>query len=553
MAPLGRHIGTVVGNTSPQEYRFVLRSFAAKLGDLVIVEMDVPSGGDDTRHKVLVWGRIVELSRFNPFLPAEAGQELADEQVGLLDTVLSISRDQIEGKVLVLGRTATDDLKTLLPLSYPVSPGESVLLPPPGAVKTVLTGDEKTHRLRLGRLIGRNDVEVEIKTNAVVARHMAILAMTGGGKTVAARRVIRELLEAQYPLLIMDPHGDYLGLWSRQDLFPKNKVRLFFPHLTVKEENRDLIGYLVAQMTQGFTDPQKEEYHKALENVSLDSSGIGVMVFIDRLLQQLGTAQARHAGTIPAVRRGLRIVQAYLAAMEISNQRLRERSTLSGLTFEPMPDPATEPERFIHPGQASILYLGGYDHLTQSTIVAVVLKHLFEHRASMSNRIPPFLSVIEEAHNFIPSAGEGQAGTPSVDVIRKIITEGRKFGTGLLLISQRPSRLDETTLSQCNTFLIFRLVNPRDQLFVEKVMENLTKADSRLLPGFGPGQGIVSGQAVRFPLLIQVDHDRDLATHAIGDEDFVSAVQTWKCSPEAAAVNRSLSMMDELEKVTRGK
>ena len=60
--------------------------------------------------------------------------------------------------------------------------------------------------------------------------------------------------------------------------------------------------------------------------------------------------------------------------------------------------------------------------------------------------------MVEEAHNFIPSTGEGQANTPSVEIIRKVITEGRKFGVGLLLISQRPSRLDETTLSQCNTY-----------------------------------------------------------------------------------------------------
>jgi DNA helicase HerA-like ATPase len=195
--------------------------------------------------------------------------------------------------------------------------------------------------------------------------------------------------------------------------------------------------------------------------------------------------------------------------------------------------------------------LGGYDHLTQSTIVAVALKQLFQHRASMGNKIPPFLAVIEEAHNFIPSHGEGQADTPSVEVIRKIITEGRKFGAGLLLISQRPSRLDETTLSQCNTFLIFRLVNPRDQAFVEKVMENLTKADSRLLPGFGPGQGIVSGQAVRFPLLIQVEHDKDLVTPAIGDEDFLAAVKAWKSSPEGGAVARSGPMMDELSRLEK--
>jgi DNA helicase HerA-like ATPase len=441
----------------------------------------------------------------------------------------------------------------MVPLNYPVSPGAEVRLPPAAAVKTILTGDEVTPRIRLGALIGRPDVEVRLKTNAIVARHMAILAMTGGGKTVAARRVIRELLAARYPLVIFDPHGDYLGLWTQQHLFPKNKIRLYFPHLTVKEETRDLIGDLVGKMTQGFTDAQREKYQEALEDVQLDSGGINVSLFIDRLVQRLDGLTAGHRGTIPAVKRGLKIVQGYLKAMEISNERLRKQSRLSGLQFEEMRDPRTEPENFAYPGQASILYLGGYDHLTQSTIVSVVLKNLFEHRASMSNRIPPFLAVIEEAHNFIPSHAEGQADTPSIEVIRKVITEGRKFGTGLLLISQRPSRLDETTLSQCNTFLIFRLVNPRDQSFVEKVMENLTKADSRLLPGFGPGQGIVSGQAVRFPLLIQVAFDADLVTSAIGDEDFLSAVDAWKGSPQAAAVERSASMIDALDQAGASK
>ncbi|MDE2872908.1 MAG: ATP-binding protein, partial [Gemmatimonadota bacterium] len=152
-------------------------------------------------------------------------------------------------------------------------------------------------------------------------------------------------------------------------------------------------------------------------------------------------------------------------------------------------------------------------------------------------------------HNFIPSRGEGQAGVPSVDVIRKVITEGRKFGTGLLLVSQRPSRLDETALSQCNTFLIFRLVNPRDQSFVQRVMENLSKDDSRLIPGFGPGQGIVSGQAVRFPLVIQVKYDKDLETPALGDEDFLAAALDWQESPQAKTVKRSEEMIDELENI----
>ena len=99
------------------------------------------------------------------------------------------------------------------------------------------------------------------------------------------------------------------------------------------------------------------------------------------------------------------------------------------------------------------LYLAGYDHLNQSAIVSIVLEALFAHRSTLQNVIPPFQAVIEEAHNFIPSRQEGTDETPSLTTIRKVITEGRKFGTGLVLISQRPSRLDETTLAQCNSFL----------------------------------------------------------------------------------------------------
>jgi uncharacterized protein len=546
------NIGTVVGNTSPQEFTFNMKRFAAKLGDLVNVEIEIP--GDDslgTKQGVIVWGRITELQRFNPFLPAEAGMELADEGLELIDTVLSNSRDQVEGTVLVLGMTVASSPTQLLPLSYPVQPGSVVKLPPEAAVKAILIGDEgNVPRIKIGALIGRRTIDVALKTNAVVARHMAILAMTGGGKTVAARRIIRELLAARYPLVILDPHGDYLGFWEKRHLFPKNSIKLYYPSLSVNDRNRELIAFLVQHMTQGFTDTQQEKFHDAMEAIEISAEqSVPVHKFIDKLIQELGRIQASHKGTIPAVKRGLRLVDRQMTAMEASNANLRKR--LTAYPFEPMPDPSTEAHRYVSPGQATIVYLGGYDHLTQSSIVALILKHLFETRASMSNAIPPFLTVVEEAHNFIPSRGEGQMETPSVDIIQKVITEGRKFGTGLLLISQRPSRLDETALSQCNTFLVFRLVNPRDQAFVEKVMENLSKSDSKLLPGFGSGQGIVSGQAVRFPLVVQVDFDKELVTKTIGDEDFVAAVRSWQESPEAAAVEKGRTIEAALDEAER--
>lgn len=546
---IGKHIGTVVGNTSPQEFSFYLKSYSAKLGDLVCVEMQIPTE-QERKEDVIVWGRIVELKRYNPFLPSEAGLELADEGLELIDTVLSNSRDQIEGTVLVLGRTSKNDLAKLYPLNYPVHPGAEVRLPPNSAVQTILTGNEETHRINIGTLIGRRDVDVSLKTNFVVARHMAILAMTGGGKTVAARRIIKELLNCNYPMVIFDPHGDYLGFWQKSALFPNNKIKLYYPHLKVNENNRDLIGYLVGQMTQGFTEAQREVFQNTMEKIKLnENEDVPINNFLEKLINGTSAAQTQSKWTIPVVQRGLRFVRTQMEAMELSNKRLRD--TLPDFPFEPMPDPKTQPEYFIEPGLASIIYLGGYDHLTQSTIVSIILKNLFDERASMRNKIPPLLTIIEEAHNFIPSKGEGQAETPSVEIIRKVITEGRKFGVGLLLISQRPSRLDETTLSQCNTFLVFRLVNPKDQSFVEKVMENLTKADSKLLPGFGPGQGIVSGQAVRFPLVIQTGFDRELISNAIGDENFVDAVQKWSSSPHAEIIRKSKEMEKELDEALK--
>src|SRR5579875_3646508 len=151
--------------------------------------------------------------------------------------------------------------------------------------------------------------------------------------------------------------------------------------------------------------------------------------------------------------------------MATANERLRRR--MGRLGFAALPDPRTAPNEIVRPGRVSIVYLGGYEHPTQSTSAASLLGELFEQRTELEDRIPPFLTVIEEAHNLVPSRGEGQAETPSLAVIRRIATEGRKLGTGLLLVSKRPGRLDETTLAQCNTFLVFRIVNPRDQQFVE--------------------------------------------------------------------------------------
>ena len=86
-------IGTVVGNASPIEFNFILKSFKSRVGDLVAVRMDVPDENYSGQRVVCAWGRITSIDRFNPFFPFEAAQELSNEGISLRDTILSDSRD----------------------------------------------------------------------------------------------------------------------------------------------------------------------------------------------------------------------------------------------------------------------------------------------------------------------------------------------------------------------------------------------------------------------------------------------------------------------------
>lgn len=564
--PEWRAIGTVVGNAGTSEFTFILRQFQAKIGDIVALGMEVPENGYATRSRIYVWARLINISRFNPFFPFEAAQEIAGEGISLEDTVLSGTRDHLEASALILGATSEENLSRLFPLTYPVKPACTVFHPPADAIRQLLIGGRESEaKAVIGSLIARSDVEVTLSAKQLVARHLAILAMTGGGKTVAARRIIRELIQHKYPMLILDPHGDYIGLSKCVDLLRKEtpdcEIKLFYPELLMQPDGEVLIEKLISQMTDGLTEPQSD-YLRSVFNAALSKEGEPALDYIERLIVRVNAdvtnpRDARRIPTMGAVRRSLRIVYDRLSRMKRTGEMMRKSPKLKGLAFEPLPNPFSEPEKIIRPGQTSILYLGGYDQITQCSIAAITLETLFEFRANLTGRIAPFFTVIEEAHTFIPSSKEGTSDAVSLPVIRRIITEGRKFGTGLMLISQRPSRLDETIVSQCNSFLILRLVNPKDQTFVRAIMENLTEADAKMIPGFGPGQGIVSGQVVRFPLPVYVKMDTELQLAEIGDEDFFEQAEAWRPDSNTASRKRVEDSMNRVNanrgKPTRGR
>ena len=89
-------------------------------------------------------------------------------------------------------------------------------------------------------------------------------------------------------------------------------------------------------------------------------------------------------------------------------------------------------------------------------------------------------------------------------LFRSIAAEGRKFGVGFGIISQRPSKLDPDVTSQCNTIITMRLKNPDDQRFITKTSDMLTKADIDELPALSTGEALIIGRSIPAPLLVKV-------------------------------------------------
>jgi len=133
-------------------------------------------------------------------------------------------------------------------------------------------------------------------------------------------------------------------------------------------------------------------------------------------------------------------------------------------------------------------------------IVDYICNRLFNLRRA--NEIPPFLLIVEEAHQFCPEAAHAKA--ISKPIIEMIAREGRKFMACLCLISQRPKKLSTTALSQCNSKLVLNIKNPYDLKHLMDSSEAITKEYTSIISSLGVGEMLLMGNAVNYPVFIDV-------------------------------------------------
>lgn len=152
-------------------------------------------------------------------------------------------------------------------------------------------------------------------------------------------------------------------------------------------------------------------------------------------------------------------------------------------------------------GPVAILDLSGVPALVLSDLVAALLRTLFDslfwsRRQSEGSQERPLLIVLEEAHSYVSNSESG----PSSQAVRRIAREGRKYGLGIMLVSQRPSEIDTTVLSQCGTLFAMRLSNSSDRGHVSSAAPDNLDGLFSMLPILRTGEAIVVGEAVNLPL-----------------------------------------------------
>jgi DNA helicase HerA-like ATPase len=527
-----QYIGTLIGESTSREFRLAVAHEAVREQDIIAVDARLrlpgsatqPQDGSDAPvEEIRVWAKVQRIERLNPLFPSEAGHELAATQTNPLDTVLSLSREMVSAVCQVLGSEPIEGSTDgkLNHLRYPPQPATNAYSPDSKDVARVVLGELmqwQKRSLDVSHLSNRPEVDVKVDGHAIVSRHLAILAMTGAGKSWAARRIIEQLARKNYPIVIFDPHGNYTGLADIEAL--RDKVRLFYAELPILEEDFDDAARIISGLSgEDMTSAQydafdslfsaapsllsddnlssgvlestlfditantnitKYELRRDLFALSYIAEAVGILArrrdsdsersrLAELGFDSIERVDARLSGTYRALARQLRRAAFALKEMQDLN---RQRAGYA----EPLPADRAELVRY---GQISVVSLAGYTEDFRATLYTLISRRLFRLRTQGS--LPyRYLMVLEEAHNYVPGHAETTAVARSIAITKQIAQEGRKFGVGLVLISQRPSRLDETALAMCNSYMIMRMLNPADQAFVRKVVETLGEDEARI-------------------------------------------------------------------------
>ncbi|MDD4307780.1 MAG: ATP-binding protein [Thermoplasmata archaeon] len=338
-------------------------------------------------------------------------------------------------------------------------------------------------------LLNGHDIPIQLDINEMVQKHVSILAKTGGGKSYMSGVLVEELLKHNVTVMIIDPHGEYSSLRD------EGKVSELSEKFGVKPH-----GY-ASQISEFSPDTKVNKDAKPLKFTlaNLEARDILALTHVKNLRHAL-PAMKKILDTIKVNKQSFTmkdIIRTLEAQEDAQNANLiQELQYLDEINI--FAEHGTKLDELVKKGNMTVLNLRGSPPEISGLIVNRVLTSLFEMRKI--NAIPPMLVVTEEAHNYCPQQGT----TACSKIMRTIASEGRKFGLGLVIITQRAAKVDKNVLSQCGTQVILKITNPLDLKAVISSVEGLTTGVTEEIQQLPIGVAIVCGGGVQVPLFVRV-------------------------------------------------
>lgn len=518
--PVRKPVGITKGpGETNHEYTFVSRDDkqVLKNGEYVYYELsDLErtglDGGAVPVRRVL--GRIMKRVPLQLYPDTFLGEpEISPAQVAAMVGYNAVTNELFELHVSIMGYYDAATGSFINPWIPPQS-GKRIYLADDQMLAEVLSRkrDRQPGSATIGSLLTRSPeaVPIVLSVKDVVSTHLAIIASTGAGKSYLASVLIEELMQPhnKASVLILDPHGEYgtLEQIANEAQFAEQgdgrgsgyraAVRVYKPE-QVKVRLSTLNMADMRQLLPEMTEKQQYLLGRAMRKVR-EMRGDKLWGVAD--LKQAIRAVSKQKGDDES--EGADDSSTVHALTWRVEQRFEHSFTFDDTQHLDLPE-------IFKPGQCTVLQLNEIDERDQQVIVATLLRRLYDARMKTERGqvhggelyLPyPVFVLVEESHHFAP----GGADVVSTGILKQVLAEGRKFGIGMGLISQRPGKLDADVLSQCQTQCIMRIVNEIDQKSVAAAIEGVGRDLLDNLPALSKGQVIVAGAGVNTPMICRV-------------------------------------------------
>lgn len=424
-------------------------------------------------------------------------------------------------------------------------------------------GTIKDGHVEIGRLSSAENIRVKVDLDRLVTRHSAVLGSTGAGKSTTVASLLRSISgshngDSHYPsarVLLLDIHGEYsFALSDVASVFRiepnKGESRLSIPYWALDAE--ELVGFLFGGMndTQAIhvydkiTELKLQSVDKnKFEGVDKNSLTVDTPVpyslkklWLELIEPELRTLEGQDrdqpalietgdAATLKEPKykphaMGNKGPFINTAAPGIKRQLKNLRSRLLDKQYDFLLHPSVwEPDLdgkvekdlpellkqwLGHDKPITILDLSGVPSTVLVRLIGSILKIIYtalfwSREKSEGGLDRPLLVVMEEAHRYL----HGEKSNASM-MVQQIVKEGRKYGIGAMVVSQRPSEVDETVLSQCGTFFGLRLSNPTDRAKVKGTLPDSLAGLMDMLPVLRTGEAIITGEAATLPIRCRI-------------------------------------------------